>query len=1357
MKCLSFNCRGLASPSKKLAMKRLIESELVDIIMLQETLCPAEKIVHDMQAMVPGWCFFANDAVGRSGGIAIGFNTRTIKPNSTWGGMGFIGLDYFSADLGMDLRMVNIYVTCSQRESFWRHTLQLPLLNSEHVIIGGDLNFSLGFGESWGSEAQIDPITGYMTNLLEQYDLVDIPLLRLQPTWRNRRVGEAALARRLDRYLIKGPLLQHLHLFRQWIGSGGNSDHNPIYLECHGPFRKPKAPFKFNPIWLMDQNYTKMIKDFWASHPIHGSAPLAKGFCRNLAEIKHLTIEWAKEKRNRETVQLSQIEVALCSLTDEKGQGFISVDEKCKLIDLEQQKIKILKEREESIRLRSRALWMKAGDDNTKFFHNFAKCRKVSNTIWKLPSPDGDIADNFNKLAHLGISYFRNLYRSPHEENLLDIINVANHFPRFVEGEDMNALTEPVSTAELEGVMKWFKKDKSPGPDGWTIEFYIAFFDVLGQDLLQVVEESRSTGSIYHAINSTFIDLIPKSDTLASFDEYRPISLCNCLYKIISKTIANRLRPILSRSIAPQQFAFLESRQIHEAIGLAQEALHSVWSKHLRAILLKIDLSKAFDRVSWLYLKMILIHLGFPHAFITWIMACITTPSFSILINGSASDFFHSDRGLRQGCPLSPLLFLLVMEGLSRLMESAKRSGEIGGLRISDLCSITHLLFVDDVLILLNGSVRDSRAFAKILHLFSSATGMKPNQIKSSITCARTTVQETQIGLQSFPYEVHPLDRGLKYLGFNLKPTCQRIGDWVWLATKLEKRLSGWSFRYLSRAGRLVLIKSVLEATPVFWMALAWIPRNILGRLQQICNRYLWNGRQDKRLFAWIGWKKISLPKKWGGWGLKDLPEFAKALAAKMGWTLLTRQNLWTQALLLSLPLIRNNLAWRINDGWSGRIGLDPWINSGGRHNLNPDLILHLQSQNIRFFAQIADQQHTDLFSQAWKTAQHLNLPIHWHQEWAQYIEALTDSHIRIKQGPDELIWCIAYHGSYAPKLGYTALIAHRMPDLFQSWWHSIWKLKASPRSKLFFWCALYGNVPTGDHINRRAICGPSWCIFCRDASEALNHIFIHCPVIVNLWNNICNHLRLNVKWEGIDFKEAWENWTTHHLGAKLQNLPPVAGWFIWLARNRAIFDDRAISWYKVETSIISAYQEIPDPPPPRQRTIQPLPHIDRSTPWAFFDGAANQDGCGGGFVLYINDHHRFFVKLGLGIGSNNFAELSVVHGLLHFALSRQIHSITILGDSLVVINWINNITHCHSHTLSNLLHDTLIYKAAYNLCTCLHIYREHNSAADKLSKEATSLPRGEWIISEQNGAEEFQYYHRPFIDQRAQRGNSPI
>jgi len=168
------------------------------------------------------------------------------------------------------------------------------------------------------------------------------------------------------------------------------------------------------------------------------------------------------------------------------------------------------------------------------------------------------------------------------------------------------------------------------------------------------------------------------------------------------------------------------------------------------------------------------------------------------------------------------------------------------------------------------------------------------------------------------------------------------------------------------------------------------------------------------------------------------------------------------------------------------------------------------------------------------------------------------------------------------------------------------------------------------------------------------------------------------------------------------------------------------------------------------------MPNIDRTTPWAFFDGAANQAGCGGGFILHINEHHRYLAKMGFRNGSNNYAEISAIHNLLHFALLHQHTKINIFGDSMVVVNWINNVTTCHTHTLSNILHDALTLKTAFNHFSCLHIYREHNSEADKLSKEASTLPRGEWIIVEQNGTEEHQFYHRPYIDQREQRDNSP-
>jgi hypothetical protein len=179
---------------------------------------------------------------------------------------------------------------------------------------------------------------------------------------------------------------------------------------------------------------------------------------------------------------------------------------------------------------------------------------------------------------------------------------------------------EEVTIEELKEVMRSFQKDKSPGPYGWTIEFVLGFFDLLGQDILKLVEEIRITGQMPLSLNSTFIALIPKKDNPDTLDDFRPISLCNCIYKIVSKIVARRVKRILSDKILSEQFGFLEGRQIHEALGVAQEALHSIKSRKLKSVVLKNDLSKAYDRVSWLYIRLLLTHLGFSVSFVRWIM-----------------------------------------------------------------------------------------------------------------------------------------------------------------------------------------------------------------------------------------------------------------------------------------------------------------------------------------------------------------------------------------------------------------------------------------------------------------------------------------------------------------------------------------------------------------------------------------------------------------------------------------------------------------------------------------------------------------------------------------------------------------
>jgi hypothetical protein len=197
------------------------------------------------------------------------------------------------------------------------------------------------------------------------------------------------------------------------------------------------------------------------------------------------------------------------------------------------------------------------------------------------------------------------------ENMIVDQVESVRLFPRMVSDEELVALEKPVSEKEVLEVLKGFPKEKILGPDGWSVEFFIFFYDLVAKDLMEAVEESRIKGEVIKSLNSTFIALIPKVNGPTNFGDFRPIALCNLCYKVISKIIAQRLRPILSRSLSEEQFGFLKGRQINDAIGIAQECLHSIKEKKLQALILKIDLRKAYDCISWDFLRLVLLQCGF--------------------------------------------------------------------------------------------------------------------------------------------------------------------------------------------------------------------------------------------------------------------------------------------------------------------------------------------------------------------------------------------------------------------------------------------------------------------------------------------------------------------------------------------------------------------------------------------------------------------------------------------------------------------------------------------------------------------------------------------------------------------------
>lgn len=198
-----------------------------------------------------------------------------------------------------------------------------------------------------------------------------------------------------------------------------------------------------------------------------------------------------------------------------------------------------------------------------------------------------------------------------------------------------------------------------------------------------MAEEVRCSGKVRGDLNATFLVLIPKKEKATSFNDYRLISLYITLYKIVSKTIVDRLKGVLSDHISTKQLGFLKNRSIHDVVETTQEVIHTIHTQKLQAMVMKIDLSKAYNMVDWGLLRMILFKVGLDRASVNWTMGCVTNTSMTIIINGVASRFFKPRKGLIQGCVLSPLLFILVMDSLSLKIKSVVRRGYINGIKLS--------------------------------------------------------------------------------------------------------------------------------------------------------------------------------------------------------------------------------------------------------------------------------------------------------------------------------------------------------------------------------------------------------------------------------------------------------------------------------------------------------------------------------------------------------------------------------------------------------------------------------------------------------------------------------------------------
>lgn len=349
--------------------------------------------------------------------------------------------------------------------------------------------------------------------------------------------------------------------------------------------------------------------------------------------------------------------------------------------------------------------------------------RKRNNCIKKLKDEEGNWVSKGLGLHTLVQEYFAKLFTS----SPVSFTEILNCVPTSITSMQNSMLTRGISQEEAKCALFSMHPDKSPGPDGLNPGFYQAYWDVVGNDIVTMCNQFLQTSQLQPGLNSTNLVLIPKVSKPQNMGDLRPIALCNVMYKIITKILANRLKSVLGDIISENQSAFIAGRSITDNIIVAFETQHCIRRKSQGKegyVAVKADMSKAYDRVEWAFLSGITDKMGFCRRWIDWIMSCITNVKLSILEDGEEFGQIIPKRGLRQGDPISPYLFILVTEGLSAIIKKVVSMGELHGIAVArGAPEVTHLLFVDDSYFYFKADSREAHKFKDIMDIYFSASG----------------------------------------------------------------------------------------------------------------------------------------------------------------------------------------------------------------------------------------------------------------------------------------------------------------------------------------------------------------------------------------------------------------------------------------------------------------------------------------------------------------------------------------------------------------------------------------------------------------------------------------------------------
>ena len=861
----SLNVIGLNQACKRRQLFRWLHNNKFDIVFLQETYS-SKYIENPWKSEWGGKIYFCH-GTSHSRGVMIMFNPKleVLVDNIEVDKNGrYLLLQTTISDTTCQL--CNIYSpnNSSDQITFFSSILDVLKKCSEfNIIIGGDFNCALTPQDKLGGAA-----VGRKNNVISEINKL-CDLLKLQDVWRYQHPDQAQFTWRdkafkvqcrLDYWLVYKQL-SHI-VINTKMKSSTLTDHSAITLTLQSKGYTQRGPgfWKFNNSLLDDHDFVDQLNNMIPVYKNKYNYLTDKGLYWDMIkmEMRGFCVQYSKrknrERRNIEKGLSEQIDALMKALATNRSKENIT-----KLYTLRSELNKIVEYRTKGAIIRSRTRWHEQGKKNTKYFLNLEKQQKERTYISKLKTQDSTEITNADEILNCQKLFYKNLYSAVPCENPNDKLFFENlNLPQLNKVE-LEELERPVTKEECFETLKLSSKGKCPGSDGFTVEFYLHFWSILGEDMVQSFNQALTYGHLNIIQKQGIIKVVPKKRKNKLYlENWRPISLLNIDYKIVTKTIAGRISKLLPKVIHEDQSGYVKGRNIGQNIRLIKDIMKITALGNIPGMAIFIDFKKAFDSVDWNFLAKALEAFNFGPQIRKWIRTFYTDISSCVINNGHASEFFNLQRGVRQGCPLSGILFVLCAEILAQAIRN--NNNNIKGIQIYNK-EYKISQYADDTTAFVPVATSAENLF-ETLRIFCGVSGLELNKSKTEGmwlgSCRYNT--STPFGI-AWPSE--PIYALGIYFTYNEHISFKK--NFEDKLNSMKKLLNLWRSRNLTLYGQITILKSLALSKLVYNTSVLTFPLQFASMVKTAISEFVWNTKPKIKHTTMIG------PKIKGG---LDLPDF---------------------------------------------------------------------------------------------------------------------------------------------------------------------------------------------------------------------------------------------------------------------------------------------------------------------------------------------------------------------------------------------------------------------------------------------------------------------------------------------------